>query len=278
MTFLTELSHRTVVQLSGPDKVLFLQGLVTNDVTKIGQDSPIYAALLTPQGKFLFDLFIFQFEDSWWIDCERARVNELLKRLTLYKLRSQIELLDLSATYRVFAYWGKNLTSTSEGIAINDPRLPQLGQRIYAPIDPELAPSLPLDEYDAYRLSLGIPDGSRDIPIDKGIILECGFDELHAIDWNKGCYIGQELTARTRYRGLVRKRLLPVSIEGNAPEPYTPIFLNEEEVGEMRTNAKGYGLALLRLEQIRNALPVLKCGDATLKPYVPEWMQLPEKE
>ena len=132
-----------------------------------------------------------------------------------------------------------------------------------------------LSAYDAHRLSLGVPDGSRDIPIDKGIILECGFDELHAIDWNKGCYMGQELTARTRYRGLVRKRLLPVLIEGNAPEPYTPVFLNEAEVGEIRTSADGYGLALLRLENIRDTLPALKCGDAILKPYVPNWMQLP---
>lgn len=271
MTFLIELPHRTVIQLSGADKVSFLQGLVTNDVSKIDKESPLYTAFLTPQGKFLFDLFIFQVDDNWWIDCERERAKELIKRLTLYKLRSQIELLDLSVSYRVFAQWKE--TFTGNGIAINDPRLPQLGQRIYLETGQE---SLPLSTYDAHRLSLGVPDGSRDIPIDKGIILECGFDELHAIDWNKGCYMGQELTARTRYRGLVRKRLLPVLIEGNAPEPYTSIFLNEKEVGEMRSSADGYGLALLRLENIRDTLPALKCSEATLKPYVPTWMQLPD--
>ncbi len=267
---LTELPHRTIIQLNGVDKVPFLQGLVTNDVTKIDKENPVYTAFLTPQGKFLFDLFIFQVGDSWWIDCERARANALIKHLTMYKLRSQIELMDLSSTYRVFAQWGESFTE--EGIVINDPRLSQLGQRIYLETEQE---SLPLSTYDAHRLSLGVPDGSRDIPIDKGIILECGFDELHAIDWNKGCYMGQELTARTRYRGLVRKRLLPVLIEGNAPEPHTPIFLNEAEVGDIRTSANGYGLALLRLENIRDTLPALKCGEATLKPYVPNWMQLP---
>jgi folate-binding protein YgfZ len=277
MAFLTELPHRTVIQLSGPDKVPFLQGLVTNDVTKIDKDNPIYTALLTPQGKFLFDLFVFQFDDSWWIDCERVRANELIKRLTLYKLRSQIELFDLSATYRVFASWEENISYIKGGVSINDPRLPQLGQRIYASTILESKLS-PLDEYDVHRLSLGVPDGSRDIPIDKGIILECGFDEMHAIDWNKGCYMGQELTARTRYRGLVRKRLLPVLIEGNVPEPYTPIFLNEKEVGEMRTSAKKHGLALLRLENIKDSLPTLKCGNTNLTPYIPSWMRLPELE
>jgi folate-binding Fe-S cluster repair protein YgfZ len=108
--------------------------------------------------------------------------------------------------------------------------------------------------------------------------LEYGFDELQAIDWKKGCYMGQELTARTRYRGLVRKRLLPVKIEGESPPPFTPIFLGDEEVGEMRTSVSGCGLALLRLASIRDSLPKLTCGNAQIMPYIPSWVQLPAAE
>ena len=132
--------------------------------------------------------------------------------------------------------------------------------------------------YESHRISLGVPDGSRDIPIDKGVILEYGFDELQAIDWKKGCYMGQELTARTRYRGLIRKRLLPVKIEGEPPLPFTPIFLEDTEVGEMRTSVSGCGLALLRLDSIRDTLPKLTCGNAQLTPYIPSWVKLPAAE
>ncbi|MBY0281799.1 MAG: folate-binding protein [Alphaproteobacteria bacterium] len=266
---MTELSNRALIQLTGPDKVPFLQGLVTNDVTKVERGEPVYAALLTPQGKFLFDLFIFSIEETWFIDCERDRIFDLIKRLSLYKLRSKIELTDLSDAFKVFAV----RDPLPDTIQIVDPRLKELGYRLYAKdLNTELS-----NTYENHRISLGAPDGSRDIPVDKGVILEYGFDELQAIDWKKGCYMGQELTARTRYRGLVRKRLLPVKIEGEAP-PFTPIFLGEDEVGEMRTSVPGCGLALLRLASIRDSLPKLTCGNAVLTPYIPAWVKLPEAE
>lgn len=274
MDFITELSHRALIQLTGADKSAFLQGLITNDVKKVEEGNPIYAALLTPQGKFLFDLFIFPCEDAWFMDCERDRVPELIKRLSIYKLRSQVEITDLKDTYRVFAASDKQ--PVSNGIQMPDPRLRELGYRLYIKNpanDLELSAA-----YEKHRISLGIPDGSRDIPVDKGIILEYGFDELQAIDWQKGCYMGQELTARTRYRGLIRKRLLPVKIEGELPAPFMPIFLGEEEIGEMRTSVSGFGLALLRLASVRDSLPKLICGNAQLKPYIPTWMQLPDAE
>ena len=274
MSFITELPKRGLIQLTGPDKASFLQGLITNDVTIIEQGKPIYAALLTPQGKFLFDLFIFQVEDTWLIDCERERTGELIKRLSLYKLRSKVDLTDLSDNYKVFV--SSDMSSIPDAIQIEDPRLKELGYRLYTkntPLNLDLS-----NQYENHRISLGVPDGSRDIPIDKGIILEYGFDELQAIDWKKGCYMGQELTARTKYRGLVRKRLLPVKIEGSPPPPFTPIFLRDEEVGEMRTSVSGCGLALLRLASIRNSLPELSCGNAQLTPYVPSWVQLPAAE
>lgn len=278
-TFLAELPHRSLIRISGNDKVAFLQGLVTNDVNKVQEGKALYTALLTPQGKFLHDLFIISYQGDWLIDCEKERAADLIKRLSLYKLRSQVEIINCSQDYKVYAHWGKSQNVPSSVLVIDDPRLPALGQRIYVNTSEAPFQELSLfEKYDAYRLSFGIPDGSRDIPIEKGIILECGLDELHAIDWQKGCYMGQELTARTRYRGLVRKRLLPVKINGVAPPPFSPVFLNGEEIGEMRTSALSYGLALLRLELIRDTLPTLTSEQAVLSPFIPDWMQLPEQE
>ena len=208
------------------------------------------------------------------IDCERERTSELIKRLSMYKLRSKVEITDLRDTYKVFAVSDKQLMPNE--IQIIDPRLKELGYRLYTKnqsIDLKLS-----NNYENHRISLGVPDGSRDIPIDKGVILEYGFDELQAIDWKKGCYMGQELTARTRYRGLVRKRLLPVKIEGESPPPFMPIFLGDTEVGEMRSSASECGLALLRLGFIRDSLPKLTCGNSQLTPYIPNWVKLPAAE
>ena len=126
-------------------------------------------------------------------------------------------------------------------------------------------------DYESRRLDAGVPDGSRDLPVEKAILLENGFDELHGIDWQKGCYMGQELTARTRYRGLVRKRLLPVEIDGPLPAPGTPVMAGDKEAGEMRSGIDGLGLALLRLEYLDDGL---RCGDSRLKPHRPAWANL----
>src|SRR5262249_3416018 len=129
-----------------------------------------------------------------------------------------------------------------------------------------------MGDYDRLRLSLGVPDGSRDLPVDRAILLENGFDELHGIDWQKGCYMGQELTARTRYRGLVRKRLLPVEVEGPLPAPGTPVMAGDKEVGQMRSGGDGLGLALLRLEHL-DAERLTARADR-LKPPTPSWLRI----
>jgi folate-binding protein YgfZ len=129
--------------------------------------------------------------------------------------------------------------------------------------------------YDRLRLSLGVPDGSRDLVLDKSILLESGFDELNGVDWNKGCYVGQELTARTKYRGLVKKRLFPVRIDGPTPVPGTILTLDGREVGEMRSSHEGIGLALLRLEAMAGG-QALSAGDTMVVPMRPDWMQLPD--
>src|SRR5260221_3240146 len=138
----------------------------------------------------------------------------------------------------------------SDTLFFVDPRLAALGGRAYLPATNVPAETGTSADYDRLRITQGVPDGSRDLPVEKAILLENGFDELNAIDWDKGCYMGQELTARTRYRGLVRKRLMPVTIEGPAPAFGAPLLLGEKEAGEMRSANGELGLALIRLEAL----------------------------
>lgn len=276
MTQATIINNRGIIRLTGKDRAPFLQGLITNDVHKIFPNQAIYAALLSPQGKFQFDLFVYQIQDDWYIECDHDRADMLLKRLSLYKLRSDVTLENVSDRFVVCVIWG------SDGLNdMTDPRLMEMGSRLILPRD-EITSFFdrngydvrPIEDYDYHRIKLGIPDGERDVLVDRGILLECGFDELNAIDWQKGCYMGQELTARTRYRGLVRKRLVPVHIQGKTPAYQTPIFQGEHEVGELRSVQNDWGLAMIRIEALHRSLP-FTCGNATVIPHIPQWMRLP---
>jgi folate-binding protein YgfZ len=272
---------RALITVSGADRIAFLQGLVSNDVAKASAGRALYAAFLTAQGKYLHDIFIAAIGERLLIECEAARRPDLLRRLSLYKLRSQVSLSEENGL-SVGLYFGEGalsalgLPSTSgqaraeqSGVVFVDPRLAALGARAYLPaagLQPETATTA---DYDRLRISLGVPDGSRDLPVEKAILLENGFDELNAIDWDKGCYMGQELTARTRYRGLVRKRLMPVAIEGPAPAFGAPLLLGEKEAGEMRSANGKLGLALIRLEALGQG--ALTSGTARLTPVKPSW-------
>jgi folate-binding protein YgfZ len=162
--------------------------------------------------------------------------------------------------------------------AFVDPRLAELGVRVLAPAGQTAALLLGLDEvplagYEALRLRLGVPDGSRDLPVEKALLLESGFDELHGVDWQKGCYMGQELTARTKYRGLIKRRLFPVKVEGSLPPPGTPVERDGREVGEIRSGLGDRALAMLQLDAARASL---SSAGAKIVAEVPDWMRLPE--
>ncbi|MGF1563698.1 MAG: YgfZ/GcvT domain-containing protein [Geminicoccaceae bacterium] len=282
-SFIAELPNRAVLRLRGAEHVPFLQGLVTCDVAHIEADQAVYGALLTPQGKFLYDFFIAREGDSLLLETEAARFDELLKRLTMYRLRAKVDLIDERDAWRVYALVGQspNQPLPAGSVAFDDPRLGDLGARALVPANAEALPATTgFDAYDRHRLALGVPDGSRDLEIDKAILLENGFDELHGVAFDKGCFVGQELTARTKHRGLIRKRLLPVRIDGMAPDTGTTLTLDDKEAGVMRSRNGDLGLALLRLERIAPALAgqvPLSSGDTRLWPYVPDWMRLPEQ-
>ena len=278
------LPHRGVIAVGGPDRVEFLQGLVSNDVAKVTAGRAVWAALLTPQGRFLNDMFIVERDsDTLLLETERERAPALAKKLSMYKLRSKVTVTDISADHDVAAAFGSDAARAlglESAVTFVDPRLAVLGVRMIAPAGQAATllqargfSAAPLESYDALRLTLGVPDGSRDLPIEKAILLENGFDELNGIDWNKGCYMGQELTARTKYRGLVRKRLIPVRVEGALPPPGTTIHKDGQEVGEVRSGAGQRALAMLRLEAVRSGAP-LTADSARLVADIPSWMRL----
>ncbi|MHA1113722.1 MAG: CAF17-like 4Fe-4S cluster assembly/insertion protein YgfZ [Alphaproteobacteria bacterium] len=288
----SRLPGRGLLAVTGADRCDFLQGLVSNDVERVAPDRALYAALLTPQGKFLHDFFVLsgRGDGALWLDCEVARLDGLRKRLAMYKLRADVVLTDISADWTVAAVFGEDAPAVfdlpaapgrarpfAEGIAYVDPRLAELGVRVVLPAATAEAALAEIgltpadaEAYDGHRLALGVPDGSRDMTVEKTLLLEAGFDALNGVDWNKGCYVGQELTARTKYRATIRKRLMPVAIDGPTPAPGTPVTAGDQEAGEMRSSRDGRGLALLRLDAIDSAAPLIADG-ARLTPHTPDW-------
>ena len=280
---------RGLLLLTGEDRSSFLQGLVSNDVRKLEGAQAICAALLTPQGKYLHDFFIAALGDGWLIDGEGARIADLKRRLGIYKLRAKIALEDVSDRFEVLQAWGVDAgapfglaapgqtVEREGGVAFLDPRLADLGVRLIAPKGAGAAALEALGyapgtiaDWDLRRLGQGVPDGSRDMVLEKAILLENGFDELQGVAWDKGCYIGQELTARTKYRGLIKKRLMPVAVEGPLPAPGTLILRDGQEAGEIRSGRDGLAVALVRLDAIEADAP-LTAGDATVRPRRPAW-------
>ena len=272
------LDDRAVLAVSGGDASGFLQGLVTNDVARLADGGAIHAALLTPQGKYLFDFLVFSRGAGFCLDCEAEARAALARRLKMYRLRADVA-IDDAIDDPVFALFGDGAEAARGRIAgaeaFADPRHPALGARAVgeaaeAALLRAGAEQAPRAEYDALRIAHGIPDGRRDLVPEKSYLLENGFDELNGVDFEKGCYVGQEVTARMKHRNLVRKRLVPVGIDGAAPEPGTKVFRDGSEVGEMRSSAGALGLALLRIDAIDGGA-ALRAAAATIRPQKPPW-------
>jgi len=268
MINLTPLPERGVIAIEGDDRIAFLQGLVSNDVEAVRPGHAIWAALLSAQGKWLADFFIFADTDALLLDCESAQIPTLIQRLGRYRLRMKVSLHAVPERH-VYVAWPSRPDVT--GIVAPDPRLPDFAWRLLCTEPPD-ATSTP-EDWDRYRLEAGLPEGSKDLEADRTILLEAGFDELAGVSWSKGCYMGQELTARTKYRGLVKRRLVPVAVDGPLPPAGSPVFKDGIDVGTMRSGRDGIGLASLRLDALNS---VLRCGDATLSPHIPVWMRRPE--
>ena len=284
------LPERGVLQVAGPEARAFLQNLITNDMDRVTPSQAIYAALLTPQGKYLFDFFVVQAgepaSEQFLIDCEANRAADLAKRLTFYKLRAKAVISNLDGIMGVVAYLGAaglKLAQLPEipgaakqwldGVVFTDPRAPAIGARAIIPavaIARHSGGAGP-DEYDRMRLQLGLPDGARDIQVEKYFLLEANFEELNGVDFKKGCYVGQELVSRMKHRGAVRKRIIPVIAQGHLAAPGTPISQAGREVGTLLSGRDGHALAYLRVLALSPGAAPLMAGNVELEPHIPDW-------
>ena len=258
------LPDRGVVKVTGDTARTFLNGLLTADIGKVSADAARFAALLTPQGKVIVDCIVTELpaEDGggFFLDCPRALAQTLVERLNFYKLRAKIIVEDLSETLGVLAVWD-GTGSTEYGLVYRDPRLTELGFRVMLP--PHLAAEAANDlgatlvdatEYETHRIALGIPRGGLDFMYGDAFPHETDMDQLHGVDFDKGCYVGQEIVSRMEHRGTARTRVVPVAHGEFVAGAGTQITAGDKTLGVMGSSTKGYGLASLRLDRVADAL------------------------
>jgi folate-binding protein YgfZ len=241
------MTPRRILRLSGRDDETFLQGLVTNDIARL-KDGLVYAAILTPQGKYIADFMLKRDGDTILLDVAETLADDLIRRLSLYKLRADVTITDS----------GLNLqrgTGPAPGNADADPRHPDMGWRAYSP-DPASDDGT---DWDAIRVAHCIPESGIELTPDT-FILETGFERLHGVDFGKGCYVGQEVTARMKHKTELRKGLRRVRITGNAPVG-TEITAAGKPVGTLFTRSGAFALAYLRLDR---AAETMQAGEATV--------------
>jgi tRNA-modifying protein YgfZ len=282
------LPDRGVVKIAGDEARTFLNGLLTTDIAQVSPQGARFGGLLTPQGKIIVDCIVVEVEakdgGGFFLDCPRALVSNLLEKLKFYKLRAKVTIDDASPSLGVLAIWNGN-GNTGHGLVYADPRLPALGQRAIVP--PESAAQAVADlgaqlvdaaEYDAHRIALGVPHGGVDFVYGDAFPHEADMDQLNGIDFDKGCYVGQEVVSRMEHRGTARNRIVPVAADGAAPESGIPVMAGGKQVGLTGSAAGSHGLAMLRLDRVADAQAAgarLTAGGVTLHPRKPEWARFP---
>ncbi len=238
--FFVTLRNRGLIHIEGADRVSFLQGLVSNDVEKLEDSKILYSCLLTPQGKFLHDFFMHHGDGFLLLDCEGgARAQDLYDCLNRYRLRADVK-ISLEKEHPVYAVF-------DHPTGLEDPRHFKLGYRSFE------KPALPeehFEEWDQQRIILGVPDGSRDLEVERSTLLECNIDKFNGLDWDKGCYMGQELTARMHYRNLGKKHLRAITFDGHPPAPFSDLKIGNKVVGNIRSSCGNMALAMIRDEAI----------------------------
>lgn len=278
------LPDRGVVKVAGDDARKFLNGLLTADVGKVAPGRPAFAALLTPQGKIIADFLVVEAapEDGggFFLDCPRALTKTVVDRLSFYKLRAKVAVADLSDGLGVMAVWD-GTGETEYGLVFGDPRLPALGARVILP--PETAAEAAADlgadlvdaeRYEAHRIALGVPRGGLDFAYGDAFPHDANMDQLHGVDFAKGCYVGQEVVSRMEHRGSARTRIVGALCPEGTPEDGVSITAGGKTVGTMGSSAEGRGIALVRLDRVADALAAgqaLSAGGIPIALRKPEW-------
>lgn len=241
------LDNRGIISVSGDDAVSFLQGIITNDVTHLTDDKAMYACFLTPQGKYLADFFMYEQQGNILLDVDKEILQNLLKRMTMFRLRSKVVLEDVSDRYTVHAVWDTHVSPDIPNVHVYaDPRASAMGYRILGTRETVL--DMERGDYRLWQMMHGVPNHD-DFERERTAMLEANMDYLNALSWTKGCYMGQELTARTHYRGLIKKRFLPIMLPDTMVfEPNTPITRDGKTIGFIRNCYKNYAMGLVQLD------------------------------
>tara|TARA_Y100001970_G_scaffold280693_1_gene390068 strand:+ start:38 stop:925 length:888 start_codon:yes stop_codon:yes gene_type:complete len=287
------LEDRGILYLQGENILEFLQNLITNDINKVKENYSCFASLLTPQGKYLFDFIIIKHKNGYFLDCEKKQIDQLYKQLNIYKLRSKVEILNLSNEFVVAAISrGKFLSlqnakdvpgftmKYNEDSIILDPRNKELGARLIINLEKldhsikklELN-SKESSEYYMYSHRLGIAQLDTDKLQNKIFGIECNFEELNGIDFKKGCYVGQENTARIKLKNKLSKKLFPIEVIDGSIKADDEISINEKQIGKVIINKK-YPFALIKLnDENFNFDKKLNCGSGSIKTLKPVWLK-----
>jgi folate-binding protein YgfZ len=265
------LKERAVLKLTGGDVIQFLQGLVTNDVTKTDNGYVVYALMLTPQGKFLYDFFIAKMEGFYLIDCKKENLPEIIKKFKMYKLRSDVQIEDVSNKYEVVSLIGDKVFELiggeqikirpfCKGLAYIDPRNDNLFARSFIEIENNYQSFKAFDfnegqieDYNFARINAGVPEGGVDLLSQQSFPHDFGMNNLNAIDYNKGCYVGQEVTARVYHKGKNRKKLYVLDSQGQGDiDSNQEVRVLDEKVGTTLSATNNVALAVLFHEKVEN--------------------------
>ena len=284
------LEDRAILFIQGKDAKDFLQNIITNDINNVNEFNSLFASILTPQGKYLFDFLIIKHKNGYFLDCEKIQADKLFNQLTLYKLRSKVEIINLSNEFVVAAISKDKFLEFDKAKALSgltiryredpvvlDPRNKELGARIiinleklYLSLKKLNLTSSNVDEYYELSHQLGIAQIDTEKLKNQLFGIECNFEELNGIDFQKGCYVGQENTARIKLKNKLTKRLFPIKVISGTLEKGT-IDYKEIEVGKILIKGR-FPFALIKFKQIHLDEDIeYKCGEATLKIIKPEW-------
>ncbi|MEP3524557.1 MAG: folate-binding protein [Hyphomicrobiales bacterium] len=262
-SFTCTLDDRAVVSISGEDARTLLQGLVTVDMDRLGESGNVFGALLAPQGKIQFDFFIHAQGEEFLIDIDKERLTDFLKRMTMYRLRSKVTLADVSETHHVVVAWGDQTAGPK------DARLNEMGARF---ISAEKAkPTATNNDYHTHRISLGIPEGGKDFVFDDIFPHDAMMDALCGVDFQKGCYVGQEVVSRVQHRATARKRFYLIESASLLPTKNGTVMLGDKAVGSFAFAMGKSALGLLRMDKLEGSDLPLSIDGKEVKTSLPDY-------
>jgi folate-binding protein YgfZ len=267
-----QLDDRAVIRIAGPDAATFLQNVVTLDVPAVDRNGCGYGALLTPQGKVMWDFLLHRRDDGYAADVRAEEAEAFAKRLSLYRLRAKVE-IGVATELAVFVAWGGDPSPQGGGESHADPRLADLGRRWIAPAGSVQTDATAAD-WHRHRIALAVPEGGVDFELGDAFPFDAAMDSLNGVAFDKGCFVGQEVVSRMRHRGTARRRIVAIDAEAALPEPGAEIVAGGRPLGRLGSAEDGHAIGLVRLDRLRQALDAgepVKAGEEEVAVALPAW-------